>query len=126
MPKHPKIPCSHPGCPQLVEAAQGSRCEKHKRQEQKRYDQQRGTAAQRGYDSRWRKYRIKFLAQHPYCVECLKQGKFVFATVVDHIKPHKGDKKLFWDPNNHQSLCKPCHDRKTATEDGGFGNTPQG
>lgn len=27
-----------------------------------------------------------------------------------------GDSKLFWDRTNWQSLCKPCHDRKTMTE----------
>ena len=36
---------------------------------------------------------------------------------VDHIIPHRGDQKLFWDRNNWQALCKPCHDRKTGKED---------
>jgi hypothetical protein len=40
--------------------------------------------------------------------------------VVDHIVPHGGDQTLFWDAANHQTLCEPCHNRKTATEDGGF------
>lgn len=31
--------------------------------------------------------------------------------------PHRGDQKLFWDESNWQALCKPCHDRKTWTED---------
>ena len=44
------------------------------------------------------------------------------AREVDHIEPHKGDDTLFWDQDNWQPLCKPCHSRKTATEDGGFGN----
>jgi len=44
------------------------------------------------------------------------------ATVVDHIKPHRGDKTLFWERSNWQALCKQCHDIKTAKEDGGFGN----
>lgn len=123
MPSKPFKPCIYPGCIRLTKECY---CDEHARQKAKQYDQQRGTAAQRGYDAKWRRYRIKFLAEHFYCIECLKQGKFVFATVVDHIKPHKGDIKLFWDTSNHQSLCKPCHDRKTAKEDGGFGNTPQG
>lgn len=33
-----------------------------------------------------------------------------FATVVDHVKPHRGDAVLFWDTTNLQSLCKLCHD----------------
>ena len=44
------------------------------------------------------------------------------AKVTDHIIPHKRDMKLFWDRNNWQPLCKPCHDTKTAREDGGFGH----
>ena len=31
------------------------------------------------------------------------------ASIVDHIKPHKGDQRLFWGPSNHQSLCQPHH-----------------
>jgi 5-methylcytosine-specific restriction protein A len=42
--------------------------------------------------------------------------------VVDHRIPHRGDKRLFWDQSNWQSMSKTCHDRKTATADGGFGN----
>jgi 5-methylcytosine-specific restriction protein A len=48
-------------------------------------------------------------------------GRVVAASIVDHIKPHKGNKVLFWDKNNWQPLCKRHHDIKTATEDGGFG-----
>ena len=43
------------------------------------------------------------------------------ATVVDHRKPHRGDPVTFWDTTRWQSLCKSCHDRKTATQDRGFG-----
>lgn len=41
---------------------------------------------------------------------CAKQAMVTAATVVDHIEPHKGDQKKFWDKTNHQALCKPCHD----------------
>lgn len=30
--------------------------------------------------------------------------------LVDHIDPHRGDMKKFWDSANWQSLCKTCHD----------------
>jgi 5-methylcytosine-specific restriction endonuclease McrA len=33
------------------------------------------------------------------------------ATVVDHKRPHHGDKALFWDVSNWQALCAPCHNR---------------
>jgi 5-methylcytosine-specific restriction protein A len=40
----------------------------------------------------------------------------VAATVVDHVVPHRGDQRLFWDPGNWAPSCKPCHDAKTAHE----------
>lgn len=67
--------------------------------------------------AKYRKARSRFMSENPYCVEC---GKV--ATDLDHIKPHKGNMKLFWDKSNWQPLCKACHSRKTASEDGGFGN----
>ena len=68
--------------------------------------------------SRWQDLRIYVLNKQPLCVECLKNNRITPATVVDHIKPHKGNEDLFYDINNLQSLCKSCHDRKTAKEDG--------
>jgi 5-methylcytosine-specific restriction protein A len=54
-------------------------------------------------------------------MRCKKKGRIMPATVVDHIEPHHGGYDSFWDPGNHQAMCKRCHDIKTATEDGGFG-----
>ncbi|WP_423837057.1 HNH endonuclease [Sutterella wadsworthensis] len=52
----------------------------------------------------------------------MKQGRLTLATDVDHIKPHRGDPILLFDEKNLQALCHACHSRKTASEDGGFGN----
>lgn len=82
------------------------------------------TTAQRGYGSRWQKARQTFLLRSPLCVECSRNGRVTEARVVDHVVPHRGDQDLFWDTSNWQALCKRCHDVKTATEDGGFGNRP--
>ena len=38
----------------------------------------------------------------------------LFLLLLDHIIPHRGDQKLFWDEGNWQALCKACHDRKTG------------
>lgn len=108
-------------CPNLTT---GTYCEQHKKQEKvssREYDKQRGTATQRGYDSRWRKARKTFLSRNPLCKHCEEEGRLTPATVVDHVVPHKGDKVLFWDKDNWQPLCTRCHNRKTAKEDGGFG-----
>ena len=82
----------------------------------------RPSASKRGYNYRWVKYSHNYLSAHPLCVICEAKGKTTAATVVDHIVPHKGSQELFWDVSNHQSLCASCHGRKTAREDGGFGN----
>ena len=109
MPNRPNIPCKYPGCPNLVPAGE-KYCSQHMPMHSR-------PAAQRGYGSKWQKARRQFLEAHPLCVECLKSGRYVKATVVDHIVPHRGDQKLFWDRSNWQALCKPCHDHKTMTED---------
>jgi len=62
------------------------------------------------YDYRWQQSREAFLKQCPLCVFCERHGRLTPATVVDHIVPHRGDSRLFWDTRNWQSLCKRCHD----------------
>src|SRR5262245_10050482 len=83
----------------------------------------RPSARERGYTWQWEKARAAYLAAYPLCAQCQSEGRLVAATVVDHKVPHKGNYALFWMENNLQSLCKLCHDRKTAREDGGFGHT---
>ena len=112
-------PCTHPGCGALVQ--DGGRCERHRAQLQREQDARRGSARQRGYTGAWEKARAAYLRAHPLCAECALQGVLAAASVVDHVRPHRGDRALFWDSGNWQPLCKPCHDRKTALEDGGFG-----
>lgn len=116
MPYKPLSPCRHPGCAELTAERY---CPEHKSFHIKT---DRPSSNDRGYNSRWRKARVLFLRDNPLCEECKKQGRYTPATVVDHIRPHKGNKDLFWDCDNWQALCKQCHDRKTATEDGGFGH----
>lgn len=89
-------------------------------------DERRGSPRERGYSARWDTASKVFLANNPLCRRCEAAGLLVPATVTDHIRPHRGDSELFWDPGNLQPLCKPCHDRKTACEDGGFGRSREG
>jgi 5-methylcytosine-specific restriction protein A len=79
-------------------------------------ERQRPSAARRGYGSRWRRARQAFLKRNPLCVACRAEGQLEAATVVDHVVPHRGDTRLFWDRANWQSMCKSCHDAKTARE----------
>ena len=111
MPIRPKRPCAHPGCPELV--AEGKYCDKHRTL----HPEETRSASSRGYGNTWQRARKQYLTAHPLCVKCMAEGRYVRATVVDHIVPHRGDKSLFWDQNNWQSLCKACHDKKTGLED---------
>lgn len=115
MPRFPDKPCAHPGCAKLVPRGE-MYCEKHKALHPKEPEDRRHASA-RGYDRRWQSARLVFLAEHPLCEECMKEGRYVKATVVDHIIPHRGDRELFWDQDNWQSLCKHHHDVKTTTTD---------
>lgn len=110
MPWSARRPCRCEGCSRLAEKGKVY-CKQHAHMES---DRMRGTAAQRGYDARWRDARLYFLRRNPLCVVCLKEGRAEAATVVDHIVPHRGDWRLFWDENNWQPLCKRHHDEKTA------------
>lgn len=124
----PKSPCRHPGCYTLTSQTY---CEIHKALHQRSVIHQgqtgqRESAAKRGYGRTWRQERTQYLIDHPWCVICMRSGRHEPATEVDHVIPHKGDKKLFWDRKNWQALCHRCHSEKTAREDGGFGRAPQG
>ncbi len=112
MPYRPDTPCKHPGCPKLVSYGK-SYCDEHKAL----HPVEVRSGYSRGYNRKWQKESKAFLAANPLCVRCKAKGKYTKATVVDHIKPHRGNNELFWDRSNWQPLCKHCHDVKTMTED---------
>ncbi len=57
------------------------------------------------------------IAAKNYLMRAYRIDNRINSTVVDHIKPHRGDKKLFWDRGNWQPLCEHHHNVKTMTED---------
>lgn len=95
--------------------------EQAERERKARFERTRPSATDRGYTAAWAKASKAFLAEprNRLCV-C---GCGRPADMVDHRRPHKGDMRLFWDRSNWQPMAShPCHSRKTASEDGGFGN----
>lgn len=112
MPKIPDHPCAHPGCPALVPRGK-KYCDEHAAI----HTEEQRPAAARGYGAAWRGARKRYLAAHPLCVKCMKEGRCVKATDVDHIIPHRGDMKLFWNESNWQPLCHRHHSMKTRRED---------
>ncbi len=116
--KAPRL-CGHQGCPNLIQVGQGY-CPAHKAVHKTDY-QRRDPITNRIYGSvRWKKFRKMYLARNPLCVnydDCHNA-----ATVVDHIKPHRGDEDLLWDEANLNPMCRGCHNYKINSQDGGFAN----
>ena len=117
MPMAALRPCPGRGCPQLTS---GGPCANHAREQRKAREAKRLTLSERGWyhTERWKRLRLRFLAEHPVCAQCLRAP----ANTVDHKVPHKMDEALFWDWDNLRANCPSCHSSKTAKYDGGFGN----
>lgn len=117
MASKPLRPCRHPGCPELTREGW---CPKHKPKHRRRL-----SAEYHGWYLLpiWTdNLRPAQLLREPFCRECAAQyppddpRHRTRATVVDHVRPFRGDWSLFVDPANHQSLCKRHHDQKTSRE----------
>lgn len=105
--------CNVPSCPELHDGP-GGRCRTHRRQaRQARTDNRVYTS--RGH----RAFRTAVLTRDPICTLC----QTALSTVADH---HPRDRRTLVDlnlnPNDPQygrGLCKPCHDKWTATSSPG-------
>ncbi len=105
MPYKPKRPCSHLGCPRLTE---GRYCEEHAKEAARIYERhQRDPGTSRRYGSSWKKVRKKFLAEHPFCELCRRQGRLTQATVAHHITATRYGGTD--DDENLMALCQRCH-----------------
>lgn len=78
------------------------------RERKARFDQNRASARERGYTSKWQREREAFLKVHK---TCRRDGCGKPANIVDHIRPHRGNWKIFWDRSNWQPLCVTCHSK---------------
>lgn len=85
----------------------------------------------------WAKSRRVHLQTEPYCRYCLTgrhdapmpmvdpltgichystKDTLTPASIVDHVLPWRYFPSRYWDSDNHQSLCSPCHDSKSTIE----------
>lgn len=109
-------PCPTPGCPSLT---QGGRCPNCRRDA----DRARGTATQRGYNSRGhRGFRAEVLSRDPVCVLC----RVRLSTVADHWPASRRDLEDSGrnpnDPRHGRGLCAGCHNAETARNQPGGWN----
>jgi 5-methylcytosine-specific restriction enzyme A len=65
----------------------------------------------------WRRLAKRQLREHPLCAACTRKGLAVPAVEADHVERHHGDSVKFF-CGALQSLCHPCHEAKTAGEEG--------
>lgn len=117
MPRKASRPCPRAGCPCLAP------CPVHPPGDRARaFDQQRGTAAERGYDAAWRRVSEQVLhpASGPYldtqgrptaaCADCAAKGRGVMATKAGHNRPaNQGGTPTL---DNARPLCTSCNTRQ--------------
>jgi 5-methylcytosine-specific restriction protein A len=106
-----KRPCLT--CRRLTRNA--SRCDSCQSAWQKRRDQIRGTAHQRGYDAQWRTTAARAVASHralfgDWCPGWQVPAHQCTDLTGDHIVPK--DRGGSDDPDNIQILCRGCNTRK--------------
>lgn len=109
-------PCATPGCPYTTQNRHCTHCVAKGIVHVK-------THTRRLFDAmyqtpEWRRYSEDYRRKHPLCVNPYHRhdGVLVAVHAVDHVTPHRGNRALFWDPKNHQSLCKDCHAWKSNRE----------
>lgn len=107
MPFKPKKPCSYPGCPELTDRLY---CTEHQRKANRTYEKyKRDPSSKKRYNASWQKIRKAYATSHPFCEECLKDGRFTPVEHVHHILPLADGGTH--DQDNLMSLCKSCHSR---------------
>lgn len=93
------------------------------KQTRKRYEAQarRPTGERDTYNNTWANVSRLYRIANPLCEMCLTSGTLTDASpggwkgVTDHIvRVSAGGARM--DDNNFMTLCKPCHDRKSALE----------
>ena len=86
----------------------------HKPQNRKEYKHQRLDDGRIIYDTpEWKRIRKARLLLNPLCQSCEMIGVVTPAKDVDHIIEIEDGGEPF-DLDNTQSLCRACHNRKTA------------
>lgn len=71
---------------------------------------------------RWRRLRQDILLRDAYTCQqtgiiCSGKHPDPLSPVVDHIHPHRGDERMFWDPANLQTVTKQYHDSEKQKQE---------
>lgn len=121
MPRKPPRPCPGRGprrgvCPNLIMGSLTCcpQCQVYEKQASREYDRQRDESPERQFlhSTTWRRISAAKLAWDPLCERCLTAGRDVPAVLVHH----KDRNELNNNPENHESLCNPCHETEHVGE----------
>lgn len=112
--------CPVPRCPNRTK---GGPCPEHMRERRKTSDVKRRDGDHRALyrTHRWKLASQRNLALNPWCVGFplgFHGTNRVLAQCTDHRKPAHLYPELFFDPNNHDSMCFDCNTRKGQIEGG--------
>ena len=85
----------------------------------------------RGYGAEWDKIRLVVIERDcGLCQACKREGRVAVGKSVDHIVSKAKATKLGWTQaqtdalENLQTICDPCHNKKSAEEEGRRYNPP--
>ena len=65
----------------------------------------------------WRNLRPLILDRDPYCKRCETNGIVTPSTTVNHIKRSREHPELFFDEDNLEGVCAPCHNSEIQREE---------
>lgn len=119
----PKRKCNKVNCNELINFNE-SYCDEHKqlsKQSNKDYDSlrnKRDNQYRKFYNSKaWKDARhISMLRHDSLCQECLRNGLYTQADIVDHITELRDDYSRRLDQKNLSPLCHYHHNKKTYRE----------
>jgi 5-methylcytosine-specific restriction protein A len=109
MPYRLERPCKVFGCPNTTNNKNGY-CDEHQAQVR----EWRGSARERGYDWHWERFRLRYLREHPLCVDCLAEHRMTPATEIHHVHKLRDYPQLKYTEENLKALCHQCHSKRTA------------
>lgn len=98
--------CKRPGCRGIIIGGTCNVC----RHTEQRFDN-RASAQERGYDSRWARFAQLYKQRYPLCALCELEGRTTWADVVHHLEPLQSGGEVFPGDDGLVSVCNRCHQR---------------
>lgn len=69
------------------------------------------------YTTRWQALRLMILARDPFCKRCERSGIATPSDTVNHIDRARKTPERFFDEDNLEGVCAPCHSGEIQREE---------